>query len=239
MIATFVSGLGAFILGAMSHRPRRSLARVTGAGALLALATVLGVASESVLAECDGPYPDFRRLTRTAERIVIGDVVELHPGGAWDPLEAGIASRFTFQVRHVVRGESQAVVEIKDLPTQPCAGVVGVRLGDRIALAIGGLDFEPPMRVNMVAWIESVPPEGFGPGSISQAATLSVAEVYALVGLNPPAEEGLPSPAATVPDSGDTSAAGLPVIPLAIVATVLSLLGLLAIWRLRAARPEA
>ena len=239
MIAAFVSGLATFILGAMSDRPRRSPARTLISAAFLALATVLGVASESVLAECDGPYPDFRKLTRTAERIVIGDVVELQPGGAWDPLEAGIASRFTLQVRHVVRGESQAVIAIRDLPTQPCAGVVGARLGDRIALAIGGLDFEPPMRVNMVAWIDSVPPDGFGPGSISQASSLSVAEVYALVGLNPPVEEGLPSPAPTVPDAVAASASGLPVIPLAIMATVLILLGLLAIWRLRAARPKA
>jgi hypothetical protein len=223
----------------MRDHAGRSKVLLAATVATMGLALWLGVGTRPAAAECDGPFPDFRKLTRTAERIVIGDVVELRGGGAWDPLEGGIASRFTLQIRYVVRGDSPAVVEIKDLPTQPCASVVGVRLGDRIALALGGLDFQPPKRVNMVAWIDAVPPDGFGPGTISEASNLSVAEVYALVGLTPPPEGVASSPAATVPDAVDTRADSGPAIPLAIAAIVLILLGSLAIRRLRRGRPVA
>jgi hypothetical protein len=71
-------------------------------------------------------------------------------------------------VAYVLRGSPDAVIEVDDLPTQPCAGVVGARRGDRIAIAVDGLALESRIKVNMVAWINSVPPPGFGPGSISK-----------------------------------------------------------------------
>jgi hypothetical protein len=143
-------------------------------------------------ADCDGPFPDFADVARTATRIVIGEVARVRPGGAWPGGPGALASRFTLQVTHVVRGEPIAFLDVDDLETSPCAAVVGVRPGDRIALAIGGRDFSPPMEVSMVAWIDAVPPEGFGPGGLTEAETLTVDAVYALAG------QAVPEPTAVV-----------------------------------------
>lgn len=182
----------------------RRLARIVVA----TLALLAGMAlADPTLAECDGPYPSFRDLTKTATTIVVGDVVAVQPGGAWDPIDNGVASRFTLRIGYVLRGEAEPLVEIKDLPTQPCAAVVGARLGDRIALAIGGTDFEPPQKVNMVAWIDAVPPPGFGPDGMSQAETYSLDGLFALVGVAPlqTSEPSVPAPAAESPASGSES----------------------------------
>jgi hypothetical protein len=68
-------------------------------------------------------------------------------------------------------------MEIRDLPTQPCASVVLARTGDRIALAFDALDFEPPIHVNTAAWIRGTPFTGF--------ETITLARVLSLV--SPPA----------------------------------------------------
>ena len=173
------------------------------------LAVTLAVTRASpVTAECDGPYPDFNEVVQTAKTIVIGEVVALERGGARDPIDQGVSSRFTLQVVHVLRGSSNEVVTIADMPTQPCAAVIGARFGDRIALAVDGVAFTTRVKANMVAWIDAVPPPGFGPGSMSQAETYSVAEVFALVG------QEVPPTATAAPAEIRESAPPSPLVPM-------------------------
>lgn len=150
------------------------------------LATVLlvaacGVAAGPVAAECDGPYPSFRAALPTAQQVVIGDVIAVRKGGGWDPAKgSGEASRFTLKVLYVPRGTAPARMEVVDLPTQPCASEVLVRKGDRVALLFDGTDFTPAVTVNVAAWIRGTPQDFPG------VETTTVAEVYRLLGLDPP-----------------------------------------------------
>ena len=160
---------------------------------LVAIGALLA-GSHPVLADCDGPFPAFRQLVKSAKTIVIGDVVAVSRGGAWDAVDGGVSSRFTLKIAFLLRGSSDATIEVDDLPTTQCASVVGARLGDRIALAVDGSAFDRPSGVNMVAWIDAVPPPGFGPGSISQADTFSVNEVFALIGQEMPSPRDPESP---------------------------------------------
>jgi hypothetical protein len=183
-----------------------------------------------VTAECDGPFPSFRELTKTAATIVVGHVVAVHPGGAWDPLQGGVASRFTLGVEYVLRGQSPAFAEIDDLPTQPCASVIGARLGDQIALAIGGRAFEPPVPANMVAWIDAVPPPGFGGDVISPAESYSLDAVFALVGMEPPASIAPDAPAAIVaPATTVVPLGGVIAALLVVIAALLVVIGAAAV----------
>jgi hypothetical protein len=94
-----------------------------------------------VAAECDGPVPSFSGAVATAKRVVIGDVVAVREGGLVKPAaSAGSSSRFTLRVRYAVVGDAEKSMEIRDLLTQPCAGVVQAREGDRIALAFNATD---------------------------------------------------------------------------------------------------
>lgn len=77
-------------------------------------------------------------------------------------------------------------MEIRDLPTQPCAGVIQAREGDRIALAFDATDFSPPIQVNTVAWIRGTP------WDFSGVETITVAEVFRLLDLTPPDTATLP-----------------------------------------------
>jgi hypothetical protein len=187
--------------GAAYHRSMTRM-RPTVIACLLAVAAALS-ASNPVSADCDGPFPEFRNLVKTAKTIVIGDVVAVQRGGAWDPVNGGVSSRFTLQIAYVLRGSSDPVVQINDMPTSECASVVGARLGDRIAIAYDGAEFDRTAGVNMVAWIDAVPPPGFGPGGASQAETMSVDDAFALVGqVVPPPASPEPAPAlAMSPDS--------------------------------------
>ena len=154
--------------------------------AIIALA--VPAAAAPVAAECDGPYPSFRAALPTAQRVVIGDVIAVRRGGGWNPAKGGgEASRFTLKVRYVPRGTAPAQVEITDLPTQPCGPAVVVHKGDRIALLFDGTDFTPPVTVNAVAWIRGTPVFDF------DDQTITVAEVYRLLGLDPPDTSTAPS----------------------------------------------
>lgn len=138
------------------HRPWRRLV----AAAIFAIG-VLAVDAGSVAAECQGSPPSFRDALSTAERIVVGDVVALRDGGLAEPRpNRPSSSRFTLRIRYVLRGQAPAVVQIRDLVAQPCAGVIVARKGDRIAIAFDALDYTPPIRVNAVAWIRGTPELG-------------------------------------------------------------------------------
>jgi hypothetical protein len=130
-----------------------------------------------VAASCDGPVPSFRAVVATARRVIVGDVVGVAPSALSAGRTDGRSARFTLRVRNVLRGEAPAVIEIRDLPTQPCASVVLARTADRIALAFDALDFEPPIHVNTAAWIRGTPFSGF--------ETITLAQVLSLV--SPPA----------------------------------------------------
>lgn len=165
----------------MGHRVsgiRGRVARLSVASVVAAVTLAAGAAPASAV--CDGPLPSFRDALSTATRIVIGDVVAVRSGGLWDAGIDGRSSRFTLRVRYVLRGEAPAVMEIRDLPTQPCAAGVIARAGDRIALAFDATDFTPPIRVNAIAWIRGIPPafEGF--------EIITATGVFELLGQAPP-----------------------------------------------------
>lgn len=153
-------------------------------GSLLAAAIAVGALAFSplpVAAECDGPVPSLRDALTTAKRVVIGDVIAVRGGGLVRPaVSDGWSSRFTLRVRYTPVGMAEPTMEIRDLPTQPCAGVMQAREGDRIALAFDATDFTPPIPVNTVAWIRGAPWAFIG------VETITVAEVFGLLGLTPP-----------------------------------------------------
>ncbi|MDQ3690319.1 MAG: hypothetical protein M3406_09860 [Chloroflexota bacterium] len=60
-----------------------------------------------------------------------------------------------------------------------CKQVVLVREGDRIALALGATDFEPPEEVNAIAYLEGTP---FRPDT----ERVTLAEEFAAAGVTPP-----------------------------------------------------
>lgn len=165
---------------------RRSLDRAIHVAALPALVGAWLIAGAApVAAECDGPIPSFRSVAATAKRVVIGEVVAVHPSELTVEGADGRSSRFTLRVTDVPRGGAPKTMEIDDLPTQPCASIVVARVGDRLAIAFDAIDFEPPMRVNTAAWIRGVPP-GTEFDLISAFESTTRAEVYALLGLEPP-----------------------------------------------------
>ncbi|MEA2519168.1 MAG: hypothetical protein QOF49_1248 [Chloroflexota bacterium] len=140
-----------------------------------------------VAAECDGPVPSFRDAVATAKRVVIGDVIDARGGGLVPPgSNDGWSSRFTLRVRYTVIGVAAQTIEIADLPTQPCAGVVQAREGDRIALAFDATDFSPSTPVNTVAWIRGTPWDFVG------VETITVADVFRLLDLTPPDTSTVP-----------------------------------------------
>ena len=145
---------------------RRGFVRV-----LLAAAVAFGTLAISPLqaaAECDGPVPSFRDALATAKRVVIGDVIAVRDGGLVKAAASdGWSSRFTLRVRYTPVGAAQQTMDIRDLPTQPCAGVIQAREGDRIALAFDATDFSPPIQVNTVAWIRGTPWDFIGVETIS------------------------------------------------------------------------
>ncbi len=89
------------------------LSIASAVAALLLAATVAPVG-----AEVEGPTPSFRSVLSTARQIVIGDVVAVQSGGQKDPSADGRSSRFTLQVRYVLRGTAQSTMEIWTLPSQ-------------------------------------------------------------------------------------------------------------------------
>jgi len=176
----------------MNLRPR-SLDRAVRVAALPALVGAWLIAGAApVAAECDGPIPSFRAVAATAKRVVIGEVVAVHPSELTAEGADGRSSRFTLRVTDVPRGRAPKMMDIDDLPTQPCAGHVVARAGDRLAIAFDAIDFEPPVRVNTAAWIRGVPP-GSEFDLLSAFETTTRAEVYGLLGLEPPDTSAAPA----------------------------------------------
>jgi hypothetical protein len=162
------------------------LDRAIRVAALPALAGVWLIAGAGpVAAECDGPIPSFRAVVGTAKRVIIGEVVAVHPSELTAEGTDGRSSRFTLRVTDVPRGRAPETMEIVDLPTQPCAGHVVARVGDRLAIAFDAIDFEPPIRLNTAAWLRGVPPSSEF-DLMTEFESTTREEVYALLGLEPP-----------------------------------------------------
>jgi len=114
---------------------------------------------------------------------------------------------------------------VRDVQSQPCAGYVMARPGDRIAIAFDGHDFTPPIVVNAVAWVEGAPPPFDG------IESTNVGAIYTLLGRVPPV---LVSPAAPEPPPGDPARDGRFWLLVALLAAVM-FLGAFG-WRRRARR---
>jgi hypothetical protein len=200
------------------HAFARRIARLSVASAI-ALAS-LAIGGTPAVAECDGPVPSFRKALATAQRIVIGDVVDVRPGGLLEPRADGRSSRFTLRVRYVPRGEAPVLMDIRDLEMQPCAGTVTARAGDRIAIAFDAVDFTPPIAVNAVAWIRGTPPT-------EEYEAIKQTEVFELLGLDAPD---------TALATSDPPASPPPLSPLPLV--VAGFVGLVFGWRRIGSRPQ-
>lgn len=170
----------------------------TAARATFSLAIVLGglvVAAPPAAAECDGPLPPFRQALPTADRVVIGEVIATRRGGIilHDAGGRG-SSRFTLRVELTPRGTSERVIEIRDLPTQPCAMAAYAHVGDRIAIGFGATAFTPQTDVNVIAWLGGRPMDYIG------VEATTVAAIYRRLGLD------LPDTSTATPESpGRTS----------------------------------
>lgn len=179
---------------------------------VLGLAGVFLARPGAVHGECDGPLPSLIEAAPSATSVVVGDVVAVRAGGLWDPgITDGLSSRFTVHVSETLRGTTQETLEISDLPTQPCAPVVGAHLGDRVAIALGGRAFTPPITVNAIAWLAGMPMPG--------GARTTAAAVRAAVAVG-------------VPDTGTAQVVGSALPDVAPVLAIAGVAGLLAgTWR--------
>lgn len=149
-------------------------------GLAMALYGLAALAPDAA-AECDGPLPPFRKALPTADRVVIGEVIAIRRNGVVVRGTSGAGStRFTLRVQLTPRGGSERVIEIRDLPTQPCASVAYAHVGDRIAIGFGATAFTPPTDVNVIAWLDGRPMDYIG------VETTTVAAIYRRLGLDVP-----------------------------------------------------
>lgn len=154
---------------------------------LLATAVVIGLAAAApppAAAECDGPPVSYRTYASSAPTVVIGRVSAIDSGridpDADDP---GRSTGFTLAVQSVLRGTAGQTLDLVDVRSGPCSAPLAVRVGDRIAIASGLQDrlFFGDETWAAVAWIEGEPPAW-----LAEVERLSVAEVFRVLGLDPP-----------------------------------------------------
>jgi len=147
--------------------------------ALAALTAILlgALAVPGARADCDGPYPSFREAAPSAKRVVYGDVVAVEPVQGAGP--DGRSSRFVLEGLSVVGSIRRERVEVRDLQSQPCAGYLVARVGDRVAIAFEGRAFSPGIEVNAIAWLSGEPPDLIGIEVVTES------EVYEILGIQP------------------------------------------------------
>jgi hypothetical protein len=152
-------------------------------------------------------------VARTADQVVIGAVsnAEIEAPNEY-------ASAFTVSVERVLVGPRQAVIEVRDLVTNPaCGTTLMARDGDRIALAIGGTDFGHAKRVSAIAYLAGIPHR-------PDIESMTVADVYVAAG---------------IPDTAALPAARP--VGVAVWLVVAAAIGgcVLALWDRRGSRPSA
>lgn len=167
---------------------------------LLVTALLIGLAAampRPVAAECDGPPVSFRTHAPDAPTVVIGRVSAIHSGGV-DPQgeDPGRSAAFTLAVQAVLRGTAGQSLSVADLRSGPCSGPLAVRVGDRIAIALGLQDrlIFGDATWAAVAWIEGEPPE-----HLVEVERLSVPEILRILGLDPPDTSVAPATSPTTP----------------------------------------
>jgi len=159
---------------------RRRRALLTGG--LLAWAGVLASAAP-VAAECTqlDPWPSFTEAAPTAQRIVVGEVIQSYTVDAGDD-----AIEFRVRVDEVLRGEAPAFLDFREgtrsgvpLTICPRDSILRVREGDVLAFAFDARIAASPDPVLAVAWIRGEPDLFLMPGS----ETLTLARVRQLAAL--------------------------------------------------------
>ena len=170
---------------------------------VLALAGVLVPASPAA-AECvsqPNRWPTFEEVVPTARQVVVGRVTSTNRTD-------GPAVVFTLEVEEVLRGAAPPVIEVSALRSglqlmgEPACrrdAVLYVRVGDRIALARGGLLPGVRNRVNTAVWIGGQPDKRLSPG----LRRMELSAVRQVLGLEAPDEaaSGDPHPPAAEPSS--------------------------------------
>jgi len=177
--------------------------------------TILGLAvPSSVAAECTqlDTWPSFRAAARSAESILVGEVVDSYLDDSADN-----AVWFRFRVDEVLRGRSEGSIEFREevrsgLPLTICPGdsLLRVRITDRLAMAFGARFRGVDGPVTAVAFLNRTPDSFLMPGM----ERLTLRQVRAV--------SSLP---ATDTDPPALSPATPPTLPLSLV-----ILGLLGGW---------
>lgn len=162
----------------MNRRRRRALL----AGGLLAWAGVLANAAP-VAAECTqlDPWPSFTKAAPTAQRIVVGEVIQSYTDDSADN-----AIEFRLRVDEVLRGDAPPFLEFTEgtrsgMPLVVCPGdsILRVREGDVLAFAFDARIPTSRDPVMAVAWIRGEPDLFLMPAS----ETLTLARVRELAAL--------------------------------------------------------
>jgi hypothetical protein len=180
------------------------------------LVTILGllaagivVMPSSALGECDGPFPSFEHAAPSARRIVIGQVIATLPGA--EALDDGRTSQFVLRGWSVLEDDRPVEIDVRDVQSQPCAGYIVARPGDRIAIAFEGHDFAPAQVVNAVAWLQGDPPRFDG------IESTTIGAIYGRLGRVPPV---LASPSAPEPAAPSICWPAMVVLMLAVVSVL-------------------
>lgn len=157
------------------------------ATALLNVAAIalLGIAApQGAMAECIGPWtpmPAFTEVAPTAQRVVVGTVIQdlENPRGLdeW----GGVTPSFVMEVDTVLRGPDPGATLAMDLvatgmpQTEECGGrpTVFAVVGDRIAVAFDGRLPGHRRPITTAAWIELLPEQLDG----MEAEVLTMSEV--------------------------------------------------------------
>jgi hypothetical protein len=159
---------------------------------LVVVGALAALVPPSAIADCDGPNALFREAAPTAERVIVGEVISTRPAD-WDAGDSS-SSRFTVQGWSILGGVRRETIDVDDLLSAACGGVLIARPGDVVALAFGGTAFSTRERVNAIAWIEDVPPVR------EWLERITLAEVFSLVGV--PAQQLPPTdPEAAKPNA--------------------------------------
>lgn len=174
-----------------------------GRGAALSFLTALLAASSLAApgparAEClrTDPWPSFRSAFPSAERVIVGEVVDDR-----DPDSSGHLAVFGLRVDQVLRGAtpSEGVIEVaylrSGLPPKVCpsGSTALVLLGDVIVLAFDARAASGE-RINTLAYIRGTPDDFLMPG----VEAISLAELQEIVRNAGPAQNAGPASALAI-----------------------------------------
>jgi hypothetical protein len=198
--------------------------------ALFLAASLVGVALELAApaparAECtvSEPWPSFRQVAPSADRIIVGTVT-WNPGGRFN-------NRFTLNVDEVLRGKAPESIEFKafvsGMPVVRCddgALRVRKRVGQRMAIAYGGHVPSVKGPINTVAFIKPSRPTFINPN----LERLTIEEVRQIA--------RMPATDTAAPTAGGTPAASAPMLALPWILGAITLAWMIALGPVRRRR---